>query len=84
MGFQKNKSDFYCVGGGHRSSTKNICGDITSTGSKTLFGYCSIWNRKRSMTVSDNAIRAKNLRDFFFEKLGQKDLTYRKGTQKTF
>ena len=29
MSFQKFKSDSYCVGGRHRSATKNIVGDIT-------------------------------------------------------
>ena len=29
MSFQKSKSDSYCVGGRHRSATKNIVGDIT-------------------------------------------------------
>ena len=47
MSFQIFKSDSFCVGGRHRSSTKNIYGDITSKGSKVLIGYCSICNRKR-------------------------------------
>ena len=29
MSFQKFKSDSYCVGGKHRSGTKNIVGEIT-------------------------------------------------------
>ena len=29
MTFQKFKTDSYCVGGRHRSATKNIVGDIT-------------------------------------------------------
>ena len=29
MSFNKFKSDSYCVGGRHRSATKNIIGDIT-------------------------------------------------------
>ena len=29
MSFQNFKTDSYCVGGSHRSSTKNIVGDIT-------------------------------------------------------
>ena len=29
MSFQKFKIDSYCVGGRHRSATKNIVGDIT-------------------------------------------------------
>ena len=40
-------------------------GDITSKGSKVLTGYCSICNRKKSMTVSDNTIKAENFGDFF-------------------
>ena len=65
MSFQKFKSDSYCVGGRHRSATKNIYGDITSKGSKVLIGYCSICNRKKSMTVSDNTIKAEGLSSFF-------------------
>ena len=65
MSFNKYKSDSYCVGGRHRSSTKNVFGDINSKGSKVLIGYCSVCNRKKSMTVSDNTIRAEGLGSFF-------------------
>ena len=65
MSFNKFKSDSYCVGGRHRSATVKIYGDITSKGSKVLFGYCSICNRKKSMTVSDNTIKAEGLGSFF-------------------
>ena len=70
MSFQKFKSDSYCVGGRHRSTTVKIYGDITSKGSKVLIGYCSICNRKKRMTVSDNTIKAEGLGDFF-KKLGK-------------
>jgi len=48
MSFQKFEKDSYCVGGRHRSATKNIYGSINSKGSKILIGYCSIssCNRK--------------------------------------
>ena len=46
MSFQKFKSYSYCVGGRHRSATKNIYGDKTSKGSKVLIGYCSVCKRK--------------------------------------
>ena len=74
MSFQKFKSDSYCVGGRHRSSTVKIYGDITSKGSKVLIGYCSICNRKKSMTVSDNIIKAEGLSSFFknFGKISSK------------
>ena len=65
MSFNKFKSDSYCVGGRHRSATVKIYGDITSKGSKVLIGYCSICNRKKSMTVSDNTIKAERLGNFF-------------------
>ena len=65
MSFQKFKSDSHCVGGRHRSATKNNYGDITSKGSKVLFGFCSICNRKKSMTVSVNTIQAERLGSFF-------------------
>ena len=42
----KFETDSYCVGGRHRSATKNIYGDITSKASKVLTGFCSICNRK--------------------------------------
>ena len=44
---------------------QNIYGDITSKGSKVLYGHCSICNRRKSMTVSDNTIVAEGLADFF-------------------
>ena len=65
MSFNKFKSDSYCVGGRHRSATVKIYGDITSKGSKVLIGYCSICNRKKSMTVSDNTNKAEELGSFF-------------------
>ena len=65
MSFQNFKSGSYCVGGGHRSATKNIYGDITSKGSKVLIGRCSVCNRKRSMIVSDSTIKAEGLSSFF-------------------
>ena len=71
MSFQKFKSDSYCVGGRHRSATKNIYGDITSKGSKVLVGYCSVFNRRKSMTVSDNTIKAESFSNFF-KNLGKK------------
>ena len=75
MNSQKFKSDSYCVGGKHRSSTKNIPGEITfnkKTGKeiKLLVGKCVICGRKKSMIVSDNTIQAEGLGDFF-KKLGK-------------
>ena len=65
MSFQKFKTNSYCVGGRHRSATVKIYGDLTSKGSKVLIGYCSICNRKKSMTVSDSTIKAEGLSSFF-------------------
>ena len=65
MSFQKFKSDSCCVGCRHRSATVKIYGDITSKGSKTLIGFCSVCSREKSMTVSDNTIKAEGLGDFF-------------------
>ena len=70
MSFQKIKSCSYCVGGRHRSATKNIVGDITinkKTGKevKLLVGKCVICDRKITMIVSDNVIQAGGLGDFF-------------------
>ena len=70
MSFQKFKSDSYCVGGRHKSATKNIVGDITinkKTGKevKLLVGKCVICDRKKTMIVSDNVIQAEGSSDFF-------------------
>ena len=65
MSFQKFKTDPYCVGGRHRSATIKIYGDITSKVSKLLIGYCSVCNRKKYMTVSDNTIKTEGLGSFF-------------------
>ena len=77
MSFLKFRSDSYCVGGRHRSSTLKIYGGLTSKGSKVLIGYCSTCNRKKSMTVSDNTIQAEGLGDFF-KNLGKKGLNVSK------
>ena len=76
MSSQKFKSDSYCVGGRHRSATKNIFGDITiikKTGKevKLLVGKSVICDRKKTMIVSDKVIQAEGLGDFF-KKLGKK------------
>ena len=70
MSFNKIKTDSYCVGGRHKSGTKNIVGEITinkKTGKevKLLVGRCGICNRKKTMIVSDNVIQAEGLGDFF-------------------
>ena len=70
MSFQKFKSDSYCVGGSHKSSTKNIDGEITynkKTGKeiKLLVGKCAICDKRKSMIVSDNTIQGEGLGDFF-------------------
>ena len=70
MSFNKFKTDSYCVGGRHRSATKNIFGDITinkKSGKevKLLVGKCVICNRKKTMIVSDNVIQVEGLSDFF-------------------
>ena len=78
MSFQKFKSESYCVGGRHKSTTKNIVGDITinrKTGRevKILVGRCVICDRKKTMIVSDNVIQAEGLGDLF-KNLGKKGL----------
>ena len=70
MTFNKFKSNSFCVGGRHYSSTTDITGDITinkKTGKqvKLLIGRCSVCNRKKTMIVSDNVIQAEGLGDFF-------------------
>ena len=75
MNSPKFKSDSYRVGGKHRSGTKNITGEITVNKRsgreiKLLVGKCVIYDRKKSMIVSDNTIQAEGLGDFF-KKLGK-------------
>ena len=53
------------MGGRQQCATTKIYGNITSKGSKVFTGYCSICNRKKSMTVSDNTIEAEGLGSFF-------------------
>ena len=65
MTFKKFGTNSYCFGGRHTSATKDIYGSITSKGNKVLIGYCSICNRKKSMTVSDNTMQAEGLGSFF-------------------
>ena len=77
MTFQKFQTDSYCVGGRHRSATVKIYGSITSKGSKVLIGNCSICNQKKSMTVSDDTIKAEGLGDFF-KNLGKKGINVSK------
>ena len=72
----KFKTNSYCVGGKHYSGTKNISCEITlnkKTGKeiKLLVGKCMPCNRKKSMIVSDNTIRAEGFGDFF-KNLGKK------------
>ena len=79
---QKFQTDSYCVGGRHRSGTKNIVGEIRNskkTGKevKLLVGQCTVCNRKKSMIVSDNVIQAEGLGDFF-KNLGKKGLNVSK------
>ena len=82
MSSQKFQSDSYCVGGRHRSGTTNIVGEIRNnkkTGKevKLLVGQCMVCNRKKSMIVSDNVIKAEGLGDFF-KNLGKKGLNVSK------
>ena len=76
MNSQKFATVSYCVGGRHRSGTKDITGEITvnkKTGkdTKLLVGKYVICNRKKSMIVSDDTIKAEGLGDFF-QNLGKK------------
>ena len=65
MTFNKFETDSYCVRGRHRPATKKIYGSLTSKGNNLLIEYCSVCNRKKSMTVSDNTIKAERLGSFF-------------------
>ena len=61
MNSQKFETNSICVGGKHRSGTKNNTGEKTinkKTGRefKLLVGKCAICNRNKSMIVRDNTI----------------------------
>ena len=73
MSFPKFKSDSFCVGGRHRSATKNIFGDITSKGSKVPLVTVQYELQKKPTSVSDDTIVAEGLGDFF-KNLGTKGL----------
>ena len=86
MSFQKFESASYCVGGRHKSGTKNIVGQLTfrkKTGKeiKLLVGKRVICDKKKSMIVSDNLIQAEDLGDFF-KNLGKKGLNASKNGKK--
>ena len=75
MNSQEFENISYCVGGKHRSGTKNITGEITINKKigreiKLSVGKCVICNRKQYMIVSDNTIQAEGLGDVF-KKLGK-------------
>ena len=70
MSSKKIETDSYCVGGRHRSGTKNIVGEIrnnkkTDKEVKLLVGQCMLCDRKKSMIVSDSVIQAEGLGSFF-------------------
>ena len=78
----KFETNSYCVGGKHHSGTKNISGEITINKKtnkeiKLLVGKCMVCNRKKSMIVSDNTIKAEGLGSFF-KNLGKKGLNVSK------
>ena len=70
MSSKKFETDSYCVGGRHKSGTKNIVGEIRNN-KKTvkevnlLVGQCMLCDRKKSMIVSDSVIQAEGLGSFF-------------------
>ena len=87
MSFQKFITNSYCIGKKIFSVTKNIVDEITFN-EKTvreiiLFGQCSIYNKKKSMTVSDNKIEAESLNDFF-KTLGKSPVEVGKKIAKTY
>ena len=61
----KFKTNSFCVVGRHYSGTINICGAITSKGTKMLKGNCVKCRRNESMAVSDATREAEGLKDFF-------------------
>ena len=74
---QKFETNSYCVVGRHYSGTNNICGAITSKGTKMLKGNCVKCKRNKSMTVSDATIEAELLKDFL-ESVGRATVNFEK------
>ena len=82
MSFHNFKTNSYCVGGGHRSSTNNIGGEITfnkKTGReiKLLVGKCALCSRQKSMLENKNIKESEGLGDLF-KTLGKKGLNVSK------
>ena len=66
MSYRKIKTSYWCIGGGWAySSTIAIGGDIISKDTNFLVGNCPKCNRKNSMTVDDNTIKAEGLGNVF-------------------
>ena len=83
MSFQEYESDSYCVSGRHHSATTINYGDFTSKRSKVLIGKCSISNRKKLMTVSDDTKQAERLGNFI-KSLGKSSVEVGKKFLKTY
>ena len=86
MSFRKFKNDSYCVGGRHKSGTKNIVGEITVNKKtakeiKLLVGKCLICDKRKPMTVFDNVIQEEGL-GHFFKNFGKKGLNVSKNMAK--
>ena len=75
MSFEKLKSDSFFVRGKQRSITIKIVGDITSKDSKVIIDFCSVCNRKKSMTVSDSIKQAEKQAGRFSAKAGENSAT---------
>ena len=67
MSFQNFKMDSHCGGGRHRSATTKDVDFITSKNIRVLIGLCSICNREKFMTVSDNTKVAEGFGEFFMD-----------------
>ena len=83
MSFRKIESNWYCVGGKHRSATTNIYEDITCKCGKVLIGHCSIYSGKKSTTVTDETKAAEVLGDFWSPQ-AKKDLLHQKWCHNCF
>ena len=64
MSFKIFETNSHCVGGRHGSATPKLVGDITFKCSEALFGFCSICDRIKYVTVSDKKKTAGCLGDF--------------------
>ena len=65
VSYEKVETISNCAGRHHSTATISIEGGVTRTGLKEILSKCYQRDRKKSIAVGDNTIRAKILGNFF-------------------